>query len=182
MHLAVLEFFTRVFPIEEQLGKSVLEVGSRFYNGTLRQVILLQKSYLGVDMEDGPLVDVVCNFEDFIGERQFDYVVSASTLEHCKHWQAVIDNMKRLTQPEGHIILACEGPGKEYHGYPKDYWRFSRVDMRKIFADWFIVELAGAGSDTFIKAKKPHSWRPLSVDKIKVMAAPSSPEAAGSHE
>ena len=62
MNVAVLDFFMRTVNCEEFNGKRVLEVGSKFVNGSVRPLIerfCQPKEYIGVDIEPGRYVDVI---------------------------------------------------------------------------------------------------------------------------
>ena len=69
MHVAVLDFFMRTVNCEEFNGKRVLEVGSKFVNGSVRPLIerfCQPKEYIGVDIEPGRYVDVILPAEKLI--------------------------------------------------------------------------------------------------------------------
>src|SRR5262245_32438914 len=88
-------------------GKAVLECGSRDVNGSLRPMIEAQGpvSYIGVDMEDGPGVDVVMDAADLsldgvlevIGP--WDVVVCTEMLEHAENWQRCLEAMLGVLAP-----------------------------------------------------------------------------------
>ena len=66
MNIAVLDFFMRNVDCREFNGKIVLEVGSKFVNGSVRPLIerfCNPKEYIGVDLEPGKYVDVVLPVE-----------------------------------------------------------------------------------------------------------------------
>src|ERR1700730_15419328 len=62
MNKACLEFGIRSFTADDVRGRTVLEVGSRDVNGSLRGHVegLAPASYLGVDMVSGLGVDEIC--------------------------------------------------------------------------------------------------------------------------
>lgn len=63
---------------EEIEGKNILEVGSYDINGGLRPIVESWKpaKYVGVDIEKGLGVDVVCNAEELLDK-----------FEHVKDWR-----------------------------------------------------------------------------------------------
>lgn len=68
-------------------GKKVLEIGALNVNGSSRAVVeqLRPAQYVGVDIVDGPGVDVVCSADQLIdkfGPLSFDVVISTEMLEH----------------------------------------------------------------------------------------------------
>jgi len=52
-------------------------------------------------------------------ENDFDVVVSVETIEHLTDPKSFLENLKRLTKPEGVIILSC----------PNDHWYYSEDDQ-----------------------------------------------------
>ena len=107
-------------------GKSVLEVGARDVNGSLRRLIerWSPSKYVGVDIEEGKGVDLICSIEGLVehfGEDAFDLVVSTEVLEHVLDWRNAVSNVKRVTKPNGVILITTCSFGFPYHGYPNDY-------------------------------------------------------------
>ena len=173
-HVSVIEFFVENTTIEEFRGNRVLEVGSKYVNGSVRPFVerfLSPKEYVGVDIERGKFVDVVCPAElivDCFGEGSFDVVISTEVLEHVRDWRLVVDNMKRVLKPGGHIYITTRSRGFPYHGYPHDYWRYEIEDMKEIFADFDIIVLTldHEALGVFLKAKKPADYRPKDLSSI----------------
>ena len=63
---SVFEFFINSTQIGEFDAKRVLEIGSRYVNGSIRPIIekfSSPKEYIGVDIEPGKFVDVFSQFE-----------------------------------------------------------------------------------------------------------------------
>jgi len=102
MNVSVLEIFIENTESDEFEGKRVIEVGSKYVNGSVRPLIekfLKPKEYIGVDLEEGKFVDVVLDAEklvDHFGKESFDIVVSTELLEHVTDWRSVINNMKEI--------------------------------------------------------------------------------------
>ncbi|HBB65910.1 MAG: methyltransferase type 11 [Elusimicrobia bacterium GWA2_62_23] len=150
----------------EVRGKKVVELGSRDVNGSLRRVVELLKpsEYVGLDMEAGPGVDMVCGAEEAaakLGAESFDVVISTEMLEHVRDWRRVISNVKRLCRPGGIILLTTRSVGAEYHSYPSDFWRYDPGDMEFIFSDCEIKKLERDSPEAgvFLKAVKPAGFR-----------------------
>jgi SAM-dependent methyltransferase len=156
-----LEFGARALRPEEVRGRAVLEVGARDVNGSLRPRLeaLGPASYLGIDVEHGPGVDVLCDAAaaaDRFGEARFDLVVGTELLEHVRDWRGAVAAMKRTLRPGGALLLTTRSRGFRYHGYPRDFWRFEPEDLRAIFADFEIeaLERDPAAPGVFLKAQK----------------------------
>jgi len=105
--IEVLEFFIENVRPEEFKDKRILEVGSKYVNGSVRPLIerfMQPKEYIGIDIEPGKYVDVVLPAEKLVkhfGSESFDVVISTETLEHVKDWRKVITNMKDVLKPRG---------------------------------------------------------------------------------
>ncbi len=116
-NVAVLEFFMEHARPEEFRGKRILEVGSKYVNGSVRPLIenfLSPKEYVGVDIESEKLVDR-------FGEESFDMVIATELLEHVRDWRLVVNNMKRVLKPLGYIYITTRSKGFPFHAYPYDF-------------------------------------------------------------
>lgn len=146
---------------EDIKGKRVIEIGSLNVNGSLRPFVtsLEPSLYIGIDIEEGPGVDIVCNADDIIekfGKESFDVVISTELLEHVKDWKKVVSNIKNICKPGGIILITTRSYGFPFHSYPYDFWRYELEDMANIFSDCNILllekDLQQPG--IFIKIKK----------------------------
>jgi hypothetical protein len=128
MHDSVLQFCSRVILPGEVAGKSVLEVGSAYVNGSVRPQIeaLLPARYVGIDLAPGPGVDVVCPVEHLPADVDADLVVSCEMLEHAENWKAAFRRMASAARET--LVLTCRGPGFPKHNVP-DWWRFTPADL-----------------------------------------------------
>ncbi len=176
MNISVLEFFIENVKKEEFENKRILEVGSKYVNGSVRPIIekfLNPKEYIGVNIEEGKFVDIICDAEklvDYFGKEAFDVVTSTELLEHVKDWRVVINNIKRVLKCEGYIYITTRSIGFPYHGYPYDFWRYEIEDMKKIFQDFEIIKLQKdpEAKGIFLKARKPKNYQPISLDTIQL--------------
>jgi ubiquinone/menaquinone biosynthesis C-methylase UbiE len=115
MNIAVLEFFIENAQKEELENKRILEVGSKYVNGSVRPLIekfFKPREYIGVDIEEGKFVDIICDAEnliDYFGKETFDVVVATELLEHVKDWRKVINNMKEVLKQNVYITTRSEG-------------------------------------------------------------------------
>ena len=177
---SVMAFGMRALGRAEVEGKTVLEVGSYDVNGSLRPYLesLHPTSYLGVDIQPGPMVDEICNVNDLVtrfGVSAFDVVVCTESLEHMADWRRAISEMKRVLKPGGKLLVTTVGIGFPYHPHPEDYWRFEPADMRQIFSDCRIDLLetapaAFAAFSVFVLATKPENFQEVSLDDCHVFA------------
>ena len=126
-------------------GTRVLEIGSRNINGSVR-TLFEDTTYVGLDVEGGPCVDVVSlghEYEDKLGS--FDVVCSTEAFEHDPHAEKTIANMLRLLKPSGLFFMTCAGIGRGEHGTAKTgrcYGpdpTFYRNVSQSVFLNWLDV-------------------------------------------
>ncbi len=111
--------------------KRVLEIGSRDENGTIRD--LFTGSYIGIDMRDGPGVDVVMDGHHLdYPARAFEVVICAETLEHDSAFWLTLGEAGRVLAKGGHLLLTTRGNGFAEHAYPSDYWRFMPSSVARL--------------------------------------------------
>ena len=157
----------RVLGEMEVAGKSVIEVGSHDVNGSLRYIaeVLKPGEYLGVDVVEGPGVDMVSTAEELaerVGEDRFDIVLSTCVFEHIRDWKKAISNIKRICKPGGFILFIVPS-NWPYHGYPYDFWRYEKEDVKNIFSDCDIQILEEYGKKpgwtlVYAKVEKPRGF------------------------
>lgn len=119
----------------------VLDVGSFDVNGSVRNIIKGQyKDFIGVDMREGPGVDMVLNAHHLSRNWQvpfFDLVTCVETLEHdCKFW-ITIKQMRKVLKPGGWLLITAPSVGMGLHEYPNDYYRFITPVFEEIFFEGF---------------------------------------------
>lgn len=134
MNRAVMEFAQSEL---EDLGflpdasdADVLELGSRNVNGSVRDLLPTARSYVGMDIEAGPGVDVVGDANEIpLGDETFDLVICTEMLEHDEFPEKSFAEIARVLRPDGVLILTTRSLGFPTHDYPSDYWRFDQSDM-----------------------------------------------------
>lgn len=176
MHVSVLEFFIEEAREEEFKDKDVLEIGSRYVNGSVRPLIerfFSPRNYIGVDIEPGKYVDVVIKAEEIVnhfGPESFDVVIATELLEHVNDWRFVINNMKEILKPGGYLYVTTRSRGFPFHAYPYDFWRYELDDMKKIFSDFEIITLRNdpEAPGVFLKARKPNIFKPIDLQEISL--------------
>jgi len=123
----------------------VLEVGSRDVNGTARWVLMDAVSWLGIDLEAGPGVDVVGDAEVLDWTRYAgvcDTVVCCETLEHVVHPWIVVEGMRACLRPGGHMWISTPTIGFPEHRYPVDCFRYLEDAYRLwIYHGWELLAL-----------------------------------------
>lgn len=168
MHKSVLEFVRRCLNAENVCDETVLEVGSAYVNGSFRPYVEALKpfSYIGVDAQAGPGVDVVADCEDLSGQlgAGFGVVISTEMLEHVRDWRACVRELATVVKPGGLLLITTRSPGFPYHGFPEDHWRYDRVDIREILTATGLSEITveddPEAPGVFALARKPMAWQP----------------------
>jgi SAM-dependent methyltransferase len=122
--------------ISEYSEKTILNLGS----GDTK----LHPSVINLDIEDGPMVDIVGSADNIpMDSFSVDLVISQEMLEHVLSPSAVMREIHRILRPDGTLYLQVPWT-IGYHGCPSDYWRFSRDGIRAIVEEnGFTVLLLG---------------------------------------
>ncbi len=156
-------------------GMSVLEVGARDVNGSTRPLVARRcAEYIGVDIEPGQGVDRICDVKDlatvFRADR-FDLVVCTEVVEHVAGWRGAVANLKAVLKPGGYLLLTTRSRGFGYHGYPYDFWRYGRDDMKCIFSDFEMQSLEEDPElpGIFVFARKPLAgWKESDLGTVNL--------------
>lgn len=82
---------------------SVLEVGSRYINGGVRD--LFDGDYTGIDYADGPGVDKVADGATYKHPGKVDCVVCCEVLEHTESAPKIVRNAHRNLKAGGVLIV-----------------------------------------------------------------------------
>jgi SAM-dependent methyltransferase len=97
-------------------SKKVLEIGSYDVNGSVRQ-FFPNADYIGVDLIEGPGVDLICDGDKVPHEKNFyDITISCECFEHNPAWAETFKNMHRMTKDGGLVIFTCATTGRAEHG------------------------------------------------------------------
>ena len=111
-----------VYNAEDTVKKSgarVLEIGSLDINGSVRslfsELVADEGLYIGIDVQEGPGVDLVAYASVYASDKQFDIVVCAEVFEHTPLWPKIIKNAYSLLVPCGMFIATMAGEGRPPH-------------------------------------------------------------------
>lgn len=110
-------FFERVRSRYPQFfhNQNVLEFGSLNINGSIRSFFTDCK-FTGIDLGPGPGVDVVINGKDFVSDELYSVTISTECFEHNPQWIETFQNMIKLTNSKGMIIVTAASTGRPEHG------------------------------------------------------------------
>jgi len=95
--------------------KTVLDIGSLDINGNNRSYFE-NCEYTGIDIGEGPNVDVVSKGHLFDLGIQYDTIISTECFEHDKFYALTLQNAVKLLKPGGLLVFTCAGLGREEHG------------------------------------------------------------------
>ena len=96
-------------------GERTLEIGSLNINGTVRNAFT-SGEYVGVDVGNGPGVDVVVSGHEYNSDKLFDCCISCECFEHNPFWKETFLNMIRLCKSGGLVVFTCATTGRPEHG------------------------------------------------------------------
>jgi SAM-dependent methyltransferase len=112
----------------------VLDVGSLDLNGSYRELVEGRGwKYAGLDVRDGPNVDVVSEPRYYpFRDGAFDAVISGSTMEHVAAIWLWVPELVRLLRAGGLLVVVAPHTWHE-HRHPMDYWRILPQGMKYLF-------------------------------------------------
>jgi Methyltransferase domain len=105
------------------------------------------QSFLGTDIESGVDVDIVADVHrlaDVVGDEAFDVIISCSTFEHLKYPSLAAHSVMRSLSVGGCLFVQTHQTF-ELHGYPDDYFRFSREALESLFGTTMGFRVCEAG-------------------------------------
>lgn len=162
VHASCYEWVGQVVREHDLASHSTIEIGAGIVNGTIRDHF--NGAYIGVDIGLGNGVDRVENSEQLSdGNATWATVISTEMLEHCSRpWRAV-NEMSRICENGGHVIITARGYDErgcwEVHAYPNDMYRYSDQSMRVLAEDagLHVLEVTrdSEGPGWFLHAVKP---------------------------
>jgi SAM-dependent methyltransferase len=124
----------------------VLDVGcgSRPYEPLFAGV---EASYVGLDAEPGPGVDVVARAEGLpFEDAEFDCVLCTQVLQYVPDPGLALGEIHRVLGPRGVALVSTHGVAPAYHA--GDYWRWTRAGLRALFSaagEWSAIEVVPQG-------------------------------------
>lgn len=145
----------------------VLDIGSMDINGNNRY-LFTDYQYIGIDLAEGPNVDVVSVAHEYKTQEKFDVVISTEALEHDKHWQKTLFYAYKKLKKGGLLLVTCATAGREPHGvsginefcspHTLDYYKnLTKGDIMEVFdnnlsdyfKDWEICETHDTMNDLY---------------------------------
>lgn len=131
-----------------------LVVGSRIYSTNTDRRTLYEDA-VGLDMQPGKGVDIVHDLEQPLkGHQPFDHIDCCSVLEHVRRPWLLCHNIEELLRHGGSLIVQVPFVWR-VHGYPSDYWRFTRNALPVLFPRIRWYERAYLAGDKLVKRSAP---------------------------
>ena len=129
----------------DKLGDDVLEVGSRMTNASTWWIVnrdLAQGKWTGMDMQPGHGVDVVADMHDMPAEwdGRFSGVLCSEVLEHVARPWVALPKLRAVIRPGGWLVVTTLFAFPE-HGFPDDYYRYSRSGLALLLGDAGFTEI-----------------------------------------
>lgn len=114
----------------------ILEVGALDINGSIRRYAHPEAHYVGIDIEPGRGVDVVCKQGEELPftDCSVDIVLATSVFEHDSFFWLTFLDLVRVVKPGGVVYINAPSNGT-YHRHPNDNWRFY-PDAGKTLEAW----------------------------------------------
>lgn len=172
MHESAMNFLKRVRN-QFNFESPVLEIGSININGSARDVFGDLTPYVGVDIVDGPNVDVVADIRDSaihtnIGTHKYQTIILTEVLEHVDPESIISAIPKYIEHADPvYIVITCAGPNRRPHSAdgaptvkPDEYYKnVDPVELNRIlrnqnvYCELCIVELSPDGTDVYAIAQ-----------------------------
>lgn len=129
----------------DKLGDDVLEVGSRMTNAGTWWIVnrdLARGQWLGIDMQPGHGVDQVADIHDLPAEwsGRFSGVLCSEVLEHVARPWIALPKLRETIRPGGWIVVTTLFAFPE-HGFPDDFYRYSKSGLRLLLEDAGFVDV-----------------------------------------
>lgn len=117
---------------------------------------------LGIDMRDGPGVDLVIDAHDpaVLELGQFDHIECTSVLEHASRPWIVAQHLEQMLVPGGTLFVSTPFVWP-VHDYPGDYWRLTTEAFRVIFpaVQWDKLTYGNFTLDADVRKQKVKGWQ-----------------------
>jgi len=113
-------------------GQTIVDIGSLDINGNYKSLFETGDSkYIGVDIVDGPNVDVLIGSSAWEDLKNVDAVISGQTLEHVEDIPLLMSQIMDILKPGGLLCIIAPSTAPP-HDYPIWVGNFSVERMTSI--------------------------------------------------
>lgn len=112
MHDAVRQWVAEALPKD---AVEVLEIGSLDINGGITDLLPEGSLYFGIDMQEGPGVNLVADGAHYTHTAPVDVVVCLEVFEHTDAWPEIVANARANLLEHGVFIGTAAAPGRPPH-------------------------------------------------------------------
>lgn len=116
MHAEAMAYLERRLTLARLLPIDVIEFGSLDVNGSPRALFSAARSYVGVDIEPGPGVDVVADAATLTVGSFFDVALCCEVFEHTAAWPNIVETAYRALRPGGIFVVTAACDPRAPHG------------------------------------------------------------------
>lgn len=187
MHREAYRFVAGVAGGREWKRKHVLEFGAFDVNSSeqglnIRPLFDGCTSYTGVDIREGPGVDVVAKAEAYTPEKPVDVVVTTEMLEHHPKPEAVIKQAHAILKPGGLLIITAAAPERAPHGNDggevgkEHYQNIDPADLAAWLEVWDDVRIEHnhRAGDVYAVATRPAEQEAAKAEPVKAESTPAT--------
>lgn len=163
MHVESMDEMRKVLTdyLEEETELSILDVGSMTVKnkGSYKQLMKPGWKYTGLDVEEGPNVDIVAPIPYVfpITTEIFDCVISGQCFEHVKNPFELMAECSRVLKEDGLIFVVAPFKFKQ-HRFPVDCWRFLPDGWAALFEESDITMLESYFVDNYQGSFASDCW------------------------
>lgn len=141
MHPEAFAFVESMLVVNGQ-PKSVVEIGSRYVNGSVRPLFTTER-YIGIDLEPGPQVDIVADATSWRPPALVEWVVCCEVLEHAHDVPGIVSMAAESLIPGGVFLVTCatdfRAPHSGHDGGPlrpdEYYQNVDPIFLRRLLCD-----------------------------------------------
>src|SRR6266851_7804386 len=127
----------------DQAGSVLLDIAPQIHEGARHYFKLAKVLTLDIDPTTKPdfVADITQVNAGLLPENLFDTVVCTEVLEHTRNPFAAVDEIYRITKPQGHVLISAPFNFR-IHGPLPDCWRFSIHGLRELLRNFKIIKIA----------------------------------------
>jgi SAM-dependent methyltransferase len=145
--------FVRLAAESFELRGPVYEFGSFQVDGQESEADLRPffrgQEYIGCDLRFGPGVDRIEDLANLsLADETAQTIVCVETLEHVFEARKAVEEMVRVLQPGGAMVVAAP-LDFHIHDHPSDYWRLTPSCLERLLSPLDAVLVGWQGSDKF---------------------------------